>query len=248
MMSQFPANHSECPRGIDAGAYVLGALTADEAGDFGEHLAGCTHCHSEVQELRLVVDTLPIAATQIAAPPALKGRLMAVVNAEAELLRAAGPEADRVVDAPKRRRRWLPSFANPLRPAFVWAIACALLAVGVIGGIALDSSGGPDTRTVNAQTTGGAKAKIVLTGGKKAELQVTGARSLKAGRVYQVWFVRGDRQKRPTRTSFNVPPDGRTNVAIDGSVKGVKRVLVTEEPGPGSLAPSSPPIISADLA
>lgn len=246
-MSEFRADLSDCSRGLDAGAYVLHALEGTEARDYAIHLEGCRYCRAEVHDLRAVVDTLPIAASPLPAPPAMKGRLMAVVNAEAELLRAAGPEADRARVASKPLRRWLPSFA--LRPAFVGALACGLLGLGVLGGILVEGSGTatPETRTVVAQAAGTAKAKLVVTDGK-AQLRVTGAPSLSQGRVYQVWFDRGDGQQRPTHTLFNVRSDGRANVAIDESVKGVKQVLVTEEKSGGSLAPSSSPVISANLA
>lgn len=245
-MSHHDADSPACPRGLDAGAYVLNALSSEEAGEYAAHVEGCDHCRAEIHDLQLVVDTLPIAAPQSAAPPALKGRLMAVVNAEAELLRAAGPQAD-AARAPRRRRRFLPSFSMPMRPAFAGALACVLLGLGVISGIAVESSGEPETRTVVAQTIGRAQAQLEVTG-EKASLKVTGAPSLKEGRIYQVWFDKGDGQKRPTHTLFNVRSDGRATVAIDGSVKDVKQILVTEEKSGGSLAPSTKPFISADLA
>jgi hypothetical protein len=243
-MSEF-RDDSGCARGVDAGAYVLHALESAEARDYAAHVEDCVHCRSEVHELRAVVDTLPIATSQLAAPPELKGRLMAVVNAEAELLRAVGAQADRVRPAPKPRRRWLPSLA--LRPAFAGALAVGLLGVGVVGGILVEGNSSPASRTVVAQAAGTAKAKLVVSN-DRAKLQVTGAPSLSQGRVYQVWFDRGDGQMRPTHTLFNVRPDGRANVPIDESVKGVRKILVTEEKSGGSLAPSSSPVISATLA
>lgn len=243
-MSRFRAELSDCPHGLEAGAYALGALADEEARGYELHLEECGHCRTEVRELRAVVDTLPIAAPQAQAPAALKGRLMAVVNAEAELLRAAGPEADAPA-ARAPRRRWLPSFT--MRPAFAGALACGLIGLGVAGGIVVESSNAPETRTVVAQTVGTAKAQLELTG-SKASLRVTGAPSLKEGRIYQVWFDNGDGQKRPTHTLFNVRSDGRANVAIDEPVDGIKQILVTEEKSGGSLAPSSDPVILADLA
>lgn len=239
-MSQFRARLSDCPRGVDAGAYVLSALEQDEYHAYVQHLASCDHCRLEVDELRLVVDTLPISVSQTAPPPALKGRIMAVVNAEAELLRAADPAADRPV--PKARRRWLPAFA--LRPAFAGALACAVLALGVVGGVLLSDSGDPETRTLAATAQGGAQAKLAVTG-DKAALELTDLPSLRSGEVYQVWFDRGDGQLTPSRTLFNVRSDGRAKVAIEEPVTGVKRILVSREPTGGSLAPSGDPVITA---
>src|SRR5919198_1299635 len=82
----------ECEFGLDAGAYVLGALPPDELDAFAAHLAGCDACRREVAQLRGVVDALPLAAAQVAPPPELKDRLMTVVRAESDLLHAAGSE------------------------------------------------------------------------------------------------------------------------------------------------------------
>jgi anti-sigma factor RsiW len=83
-----------CERTGDAGAWVLGALPEDEAERFRAHLADCAACRREVAELQIVADTLPLAAVQVAPPPELKGRIMSAVRAEADVLAAAGPEAD----------------------------------------------------------------------------------------------------------------------------------------------------------
>jgi len=247
-MSQFRAEFSPCPRGIDAGAYVLNALDPDERRSFTEHIETCGHCHHEIDDLRLVVDTLPIAVAQATPPVALKSRIMAVVNAESELLRAAGPAADRgrVAKAPRRLR--LPAiFANPLRPAFAGLLACALLSLGVVGGLVLQGTGEPNTRTLAAWAKGPAEARLTVTG-ENASLQLTGMKSPPRGQVYQVWLDRGDGQLHPTHTLFNVRSDGRAKVAIDESVAGVERILVTAEPSGGSLAPSSDPVITATPA
>ena len=63
----------------------------------------CAICRREVAELQMVADTLPLAAAQVAPPPELKDRIMSAVRAEAEVLQAAGPEADVVAREPGRR-------------------------------------------------------------------------------------------------------------------------------------------------
>lgn len=247
-MSHFHDHGSRCPRGIDAGAYVLEALEDDERAAYAEHLHSCDDCRLEVGALRPVVDTLPLAAPQTAPSEALRSRIMTVVGTEAELLRAAGPEADRAPAPAASRRRWLPAaFARPLRPALAGALAVALLTMGVVGGLVLEGSGGPETRRFQADAPGPADAQLAVTG-DKAALELSRVPSLKEGQVYQVWFDRGDGQLRPTQTLFNVRPDGRAKVAIEESVEGVKTILVTAEPTGGSLAPSSKPIITASPA
>lgn len=246
-MSQFRASSFDCPRGIDAGAYVLHALDLDERRSYAEHLAECDHCRLEANNLRLVVDALPIAAPQATPPAALKSRIMAVVDAESELLLAAGPEADRIAapQAPRRRRR--PAFRNLLRPVLVGALACALLGLGIVGGLVVNGTSDPETRTLAAWAKGPADARLTLTG-DAAALELTDMPAPPAGRVYQVWLDRGDGQLKPSHTLFNVRSDGRARVAIEEPVKGVERILVTSEKSGGSLAPSSTPVITATPA
>ena len=133
-----------------------------------------------------------------------------------------------------------------LRPALAGALACGLLTVGVVGGLAVQG-GDPQTVERPGWAKGPADARLAQTG-DKASLELTNMPSLSAGRVYQVWFEGGDGQLRPSRTLFNVRSDGRATVAIEESVKGVDRILVTAEPSNGSLAPSSDPVITASPA
>jgi anti-sigma-K factor RskA len=246
-MSEQRAGFSGCHRGIDAGVYVLHALSAEESRDYTEHLTQCRHCRAEVGDLRLVADTLPIAAPQTSPPPALRSRIMAVVNAESELLLAAGPAADRPAPKAPRRRRLSAVFSNPLRPALAGALACALLGLGVVGGVVVQGTGAVETKTLAAWAKGAAKAQLTQTG-ENASLQLTDMPSPPKGQVYQVWFDRGDGQLLPTHTLFNVRSDGRAKVAIEESVAGVERILVTAEPTGGSLAPSADPVITATPA
>lgn len=244
-MSQFRANSPDCLRGTDAGAYVLRALDLDECRSFDEHLAECDGCRLEVNDLQLVVDALPIAAPHATPPVALKSRIMTVVGAESELLLAAGPAADRpsVTKTPRRRGRF--AFTKGLRPVLAGALAFALLGLGVVGGLAVD--GDPETRTLAAWAKGSADARLTVTG-DDASLQLTDMPSPPAGRVYQVWLDRGDGQLQPSHTLFNVRSDGRAKVAIDESVAGVERILVTAERSGASLAPSGDPVITASPA
>jgi hypothetical protein len=237
-----------CSHTPDAAAWLLHALPDDEAEHFAGHLAsGCPACRAEVDDLRLVVDVLPSGVHQVAPPPELKGRLMSVVRAEAELLQAAGPEADRPPrpagsrqDARAGRwRGWL------LRPPVAAALACAALALGVGGGLLLD--GGPDRRVVAATAEGPGTARLVLTDGDEGVLELDGVPQAPGGGVYQVWIKRPGRDPVPSRTVFDVRPGGEASVRIAEPLDGVEAVLVTAEPSAGSPAPTSAPIITSEL-
>ncbi|WP_354698256.1 hypothetical protein DSM112329_03923 [Paraconexibacter sp. AEG42_29] len=245
----------DCERGLDAGAYLLSALPPEDHASFIAHLRSCDCCQREVEDLQLVVDTLPMAAPQFAPPAALKDRIMRVVDAEAELLRAAGPEADRVpvrAEAARERRLWRWGSGLSVRPALAGGIASVLLAVGVAGGVVFsDSDGGSAGRTLAAQVPGspGATVKVSLKN-DRATLHVANLPSAPAGQVYQVWFTRkGSTTPEPTHTLFSVRKnDGRSTVPIEESVEGVGQILVTAEPDGGSEQPSADPVISAQLS
>jgi anti-sigma-K factor RskA len=239
---------SPCPHRDDAGPWVLGALDEQDARAFAMHLeTGCDACRAEVAALQPVADVLPMAAPQQVPPPQLKGRLMAVVNAEAELLRAAGPEADRPPErarsAGRRRRGGLGALLRPL-PATVLAVA--LLALGVAAGVLLTDDG--DVTAHPGFGPRGTQVALRVDDAGHGELDLRGMPAAPAGRVYQVWLVTGTEKPRPTHTLFTVPDDGRARVKIPESLKGTDQVLVTAEPAGGSRQPTTSPVVGAELA
>ena len=234
----------------DAGAYVLGALSDAETDAFTTHLHDCEQCREDVARLQMAVDTLPLSVAQMTPPPALKSRIMAVVEAEAELLRAAGPEADRVPSARDRRERprWLSRVFE--RPAMAAGLASLLLVLGVGGGLL--AGGGGDapvrSRTVEAKVQGTGTAVLVVQG-SRAKLRVAGLPSPPKGKVYQVWYQRSDKGPEPTHTLFSVRKgDGRAEVDMQEPIDGVQTILVTAEDDGGSTVPTSFPVIRARAA
>jgi hypothetical protein len=242
------SDHLGCDHVDEVGAYLLRALPEDELRAFQTHLSACDGCRREVQSLQMAVDALPLAAPQIVPPPALRDRIMQVVEAEAQLLRAAGPEADRVpVAEAKRSRRWGWAAGFSLRPVAAGALASVLLLVGVAGGVLLSGDDGPSTRNLAAQVSDpGARVTVALRG-DKAALHVKNLPSAPFARVYQVWIKRGDTIV-PTHTLFNVRKDGSAVVPIEESVAGADQILVTDEQNGGSQKPTTTPLITATLS
>jgi anti-sigma factor ChrR (cupin superfamily) len=72
-----------------AALHALGALPADEARSYAEHLVACRLCRSEVDSLSVVVTELSLAQRGVAPAPALKTRLF-------ERIRAPRPTEGRV--------------------------------------------------------------------------------------------------------------------------------------------------------
>jgi hypothetical protein len=227
-----------------AGAYLLEALEDNEKAGYEAHLAGCARCRDEVEFLRVASDALPMMADQHAAPPELRDRIMAVVVTEAQLLRAAGPEADRVpARAPERRsRRW---FAFVPRSGLALGATVLLIAGGVTGWALRDENGSAARTVVADVKIPGASATLVLRDGTSTLVTKKLPRPGK-NRIYQVWLKReGISAPEPTDALFTVRHDGSASVDVPGSLKGVEAVLVTAEPEGGSQAPTSAPVIAA---
>jgi anti-sigma-K factor RskA len=226
-----------------AGAYLLDALEAQEKTAYEAHLATCAQCREDVEQLRVATDALPHSVDQYDAPPALKDRIMAIVESEAELLRAAGPEADRAsVLEPRRSRRW---WQFVPRSGLAFAATLLLIAGGVTGWAMRDGESDPARTVVADVTSPGATAQLVV----RREHSTLIAKKLPrpgAGRVYQVWLKRaGAAAPEPTDALFTVRHDGSASVDVPGSLEGVEAVLVTAEPEGGSQAPTSDPVIAA---
>jgi anti-sigma-K factor RskA len=228
------------------GAFVLDALPEDEDREVRSHVETCEHCRDEVASLRTAVDPLALAAPPVAPPPELKDRVMSVVTAEAQLLRAAGAEADRVEPRP---RRTLPRLR--LRPALAGAAAAALLAAVFASGIVVGDRGGgnDDGRTVAARITDPAVARTarasLRTEDGRTALVVRDLPPPGRGRTYELWLARPGRPPEPAGAAFAARSG---EIEVPGELRGVSEVLVTNEPGRGSDTPTTDPLIVARLS
>jgi hypothetical protein len=216
------------------GAWLLGALPEDEAAGFKRHLEACAVCREDAASLRVAADALPASAEPRTPPPALQARIMAVVESEAALLHAAGPESDRT--APRRERRsWFGGSA--WRPAL--AAGLAALAIGFFGAQALQGG----SETITAQVSGGGRATLEVEDGH-GRLVAQDLPAPPSGRVYQVWLDKGGKAPEPTDALFSTRKDGSASVDVP-SLDGVERVMVTDEPPGGSESPSGKLLLTA---
>lgn len=233
------------------GAYVLRAMPEDEETEFKRHLSTCATCRVQVQELRAATDALALAPPPVVPSANLRARVMQVVEQEAALLRAAGPEADVPVRPARERRRF--SLDWLARPAFAMPAIVLLLALGVLAGLASSSAfdSEPAMRSVRAEVNQrvAPNARVTLevkdgSGTLVAERLPEAPR----GRVYQVWVKRPNLDPEPTSTLFAPRADGSAAAAVPGSLEGIEAVLVTHEPAGGSPAPTSQPILRVNPA
>lgn len=231
--------HFECGQVVDAAPYVLGALEDGEG--YREHLEECATCRAEVSHLQLAVDTLPTSVPQVAAPEALRARVLATVRSEAELLRAAGSEVDRPTRRPTRRRTPRVSLAGA---GFALA-ACVAVAVAIA--VSVNSTSPERVTEAQVQNLPGAHASLHQVD-NRAELVVSGMPEPPLGKVYEVWLRRGSATVAPTDALFSVTSRGSGSVAVPGNLHGVREVLVTSEPQGGSAHPTSTPVLRVALS
>ena len=214
------------------GAYALGALPDDERSQLERHMATCHDCRLEADQLSVVVAELPETADVVPPPPALRARIMAVIEADASG-RAASP-----APAAERSGWW----SALLRPRAALVAACVLLLAGIGAGLAINGSSG---RNWDAEVVMADASADLAMADDGATLAVKGMPPPPTGRVYQVWIQRGSAAPRPTQALFTTDPSGAATVVVKGRMKGVDAVLVTDEPKGGSRAPTRSPVIVA---
>jgi anti-sigma-K factor RskA len=225
-----------CNQHPQAAAYLLGALTPAEVEDYREHLQACTSCRQEIERLAPAANALPATAAPVPVPDALIGRVMAQVRAEAELLNAAGPQADH----PPTRTPWL------LRRLTVVG-AAASIAVAVLA-LLLFTGSPSSSRVIQARLAANIPGHAqVRQNGSTAELVVTNIPQPPAGEVYEVWLAKPHGAPQPTDALFSVTANGNASVDVPGGISNMQTLMVTAEPAGGSQHPTSPPIITATL-
>jgi hypothetical protein len=235
-MSPDELHGSEGSCAQDAAPYVLGALTEPEHAAFLVHVQSCMICREETMALQSVVSVLPSAVPQLEAPLELKRRVMETVTSEAKL-RGGAPSSTRT------RRAGLPRFAWGQVGSLAGLAALAALAIVLL----VPGGSGSGTKVIRAQVTVPKAHVSVSVSDGHAELNVANMPQTAPNHVYEVWVKRaGDPQ--PTDALFTVSTAGSATVGVPGDVKGVKEILVTSEPTGGSKAPTSNPVIIANLS
>jgi anti-sigma-K factor RskA len=230
----------------DLAAYLLDALTADEARAMERHIEMCGRCRERAGWLQASVELLPTAVEQLEPPRELRERLMQTVRAEADALHASEPRAEPA--SPKRapdRRGWLGRLVAVPRPALALGAMLLAIAGGAVG-YAIGNGDGTDVTTVQAQvdpSVSGARATLERDG-DKGILRVSGLPQ-RRNRIYEVWLARG-KEVRPAGL-FQVDRSGQGAAAIPTGLDAADQVMVSLEPPTGSPQPTSDPLVIAEI-
>jgi anti-sigma-K factor RskA len=230
MMDREPMSGTpEC--GGDAAAYTLGALEPHEAEAFRTHMQQCAVCRDEVEALRGVVQTLPMATHQYEVPRGLKRSLMREVRRESA---AAG-----------RARRGRALWQRPRR--VIAGLGAAVVAAGgVVAGLELTAGAAAVVYTAQVSGIGGS-AQLRVTNGH-GELVLRHLTAPGHGHVYEVWLQSGQAAPVPASVLFGVNTAGDADVGIPRRLHGITAVMVTQEPLGGTKKPTHQPVIVARLA
>jgi anti-sigma-K factor RskA len=255
-----------------AGAYVLGALEADEAAAVQAHLAAHPDGHPEIEELGAVIPAFAELVPVVEPPERLKGRIMAAAGADLAA-RAVVPGVPAASEAPvapvafprpeereARRARTSPA-------TWVLRIA-AVLAIALLGGwnlllqndlgaarqyeqdvaAVLEAASQPGSLTAVLAADGGTGSGLAAVDAEgDLALAMRDLAPTSGTAVYEAWVIASDGVPVPLG-SFTVGANGTAFFEGGGlpSAEGIVLAL-TLEPGPGATTPTMP-IISAGVA
>jgi anti-sigma-K factor RskA len=231
----------------DLAAYLLDALTADEARAMERHIEVCGRCQERAGWLQASVELLPTAVEQLEPPRELRERLMQTVRAEADALHADERHASEPAEPkrPQERRGWLGRLVAVPRPALALGAMLLVIAGGAVG-YAIGNGDGTDATTVQAQvdpSVSGARATLERDG-DRGVLRVSGLPQHR-DRIYEVWIARGN-DVRPAGL-FQVDRSGQGAAAIPTGLDAADQVMVSLEPPTGSPQPTSDPLVIAEI-
>jgi anti-sigma factor RsiW len=240
------------------GAYVLDALSPAETRAFQEHLQDCPSCRVEVQQLRDVVGTLPLAVEEVEPPADLFSRIRDTIETERPALKPITGGRP----TPRRPVPW-----SYLEIALAGIAAVFIVALGVWN-IHLQSQISNDQSALAYQSAvyraiqhGGRVAIVPGTGSATSAtaafvqpssrrhpyLIVNGLEPPASGRVYEVWLIKPSAQPVPAGV-FNAAGPGPQIWQLPRSATGFTVTAVTEESGPhGSPVPRGPKVLAGAI-
>ena len=219
--------------------HALRALSSEDEERVVVHLAECERCRRRLRETEAVAASLAYSVPQVAPPPELRSRVLAIAEPVVAAAAAEAPavEAPAPPGRPRPRRGWWPRVSLVAVPAMALALA-AMVAWNLSLRNDLDSSRDdfangaavalPGVGNVVAQTDGNATLFAHL-------------RRAPAGKTYEAWVIRG---------SVALPAGvfeggGTVELRLTQSAKPGDKIAVTVEPKGGSRKPTTTPIATS---
>jgi anti-sigma-K factor RskA len=253
-----------------AGAFVLGALDADEAAAVREHLATCADAHAEIAELGGVLPVLDASVPQVEPSAGLKTRLMAAAAADLEARGTAPitsvpeavvapvvafPTADERAARPARRQTSVLSWAMRIAAVLVIGVLVGwnLLLQGQLSAtqayqqqvaavIDLAREDGSLTAVLTPESGSGPTGLAAVGADGEMLIAMHDLAPTTGNEVYETWMIGPDNVP-IALGGFTVGSTGTGYFEGAGvpSSPGIV-IALTREPAPGATAPSSAPV------
>jgi len=194
-------------------------------------MESCAVCRDEVAAYALVVDALPLAAPQQAAPWALRRRVLREARAQPP------PHA-----APTRPARAWSGLAGAQRPALA-AFAVVLAVLALVGGVEL-GKGGDSTQVIKASI---GSAELQVSGGHGQLIVVEAAASGTGAHLTSSGCSTAAQRRRRARSSASTRTAPRTSAYRATCMESATSWSPTSRPA-GSASPTGKPLIVAALS
>jgi len=227
----------------DLTAYALDSLEPAERAGVERHAVACPTCARRVEEYRSVVGALPLGLEPVTPPPA-------AWDAIQQGARQQQPRPKRATLARSIQRLTVPVLATAVFALLAWNVVLQRELARYTHGPQVDALARRPGRLVILTGAGapGASARLLVAAdGGHGHLAIAGLKPLPPERAYQIWFVRSGA---PTVSggTFAVDARGRAWASVEPppSLDDVRTIMVTEEPAPGSPAPTSPALVVAE--
>jgi len=248
-----------------SGAYVLDAVTPEERQRAREHLAGCTKCMHRLEELRAVVDLLPLSVTQVNPPASAKERLLAAIGEERRII---------PIERGQRLRRNRTSGRRGWTRRLAGIVAAAVLLVALLGGMAVWNVSLQHSAMALQQQNGALQQQVDKLGDQIAQsyalsgkassapnatgkllylpqqhltiLIMQGLPKLQENHVYQGWLIANNQ---PVSIGLLSVQNGIASVDFPGDITNYQTAAVSMEPSlnGSKSAPAGPIVASGQL-
>ena len=219
--------------------HALRALSSEDEERVVVHLAECERCRRKLRETESVAATLAYSVPQVAPPPDLRSRVLAIAEPVVAAPAAEAPAAVApVAVGPGRPRRgWWPRFSLVAVPA---------MAVALVALVAWNVSLRNDLSTNRTDLASG--AAVTLRGVGNVVAQPDGNATLfahlrpaPAGKTYEAWVIRG---------SVALPAGvfqggGTVELKLTEAAMPGDKIAVTIEPAGGTRKPTTTPIATS---
>jgi anti-sigma-K factor RskA len=219
--------------------HALRALSSEDEERVVVHLAECERCRRKLRETESVAATLAYSVPQVAPPPDLRSRVLAIAEPVVAAPAAEAPAAVApVAVGPGRPRRgWWPRFSLVAVPA---------MAVALVALLAWNVSLRNDLSTNRTDLASG--AAVTLRGVGNVVAQPDGNATLfaqlrpaPAGKTYEAWVIRG---------SVALPAGvfqggGTVELKLTEAAMPGDKIAVTIEPAGGTRKPTTTPIATS---